>query len=413
MAFHVTAFHLCLGLLALVGLLLAGPLLGPLLDAPGMARYLPGLALSIAFDRIAFVPERILVRDLRFGRLSATRTAGDLTHTIVSIGSAALGFGGASIVFGNIARSFVRLSVYVASVDRRDWLLPSPINRKQTRELFAFGVPMALGALCEFATRRWDNLLVSRFFGPGPTGMYNLAYNLADVPAIQVGEQIGDVLLPSFARMDVARRPDAFVRSMALLGLVVFPLAVGLGVVAPTLVSTIFDARWRALGPMLVLLSALSVARPVGWTVASYLQARQLPRRILWLEAFKLFLLVGSLVTLGRYSPLWACAAVGVAFGGHALASLCVIRQIDGIPLSRTLGSLLPALAACLVMSCAVLLVRALLSSWPPLHPALQLAIEVVTGGVAYVAAVLLVARRVSQELVDKLRVALRPQAAS
>src|SRR6185503_11117155 len=111
-------------------------------------------------------------------------------------------------------------------------------------------------------------------------GMYNLAYNLADVPAIQVGEQIGDVLLPSFARMDVARRPAALVRSMMLLSLVVFPLAVGLGAVAPTLVATIFDARWRPLAPMLVLLSALSVARPLGWAVASYLQAQQLPRRI-------------------------------------------------------------------------------------------------------------------------------------
>jgi PST family polysaccharide transporter len=407
MAFHVTSFHICLGVLGLSVLLLSGAWLGPLLDAPRMARYLPGLALSILFDRIAFVPERILVRDLRFGRLSATRTAGDLTQTAVSISSAMLGLGGAAIVLGNVARSLVRLVVYVASVERRAWLLPCRINWQQTRELLAFGIPMALGALCEFATRRWDNLLVSRFFGPGPAGMYNLAYNLADVPAIQVGEQIGDVLLPSFARMEPARRPDALVRSMALLGLVVFPLAVGLGVVAPTLVATIFDARWRALGPMLVLLSALSVARPVGWTVASYLQARQLPRSIFWLEAFKLSLLLGSIVTLGRRGPLWTCAAVGVAFGGHALASLWVVRRIDGIALRRSLGSLVPPLLACLVMSATILLVRKALSS-AELRPAFGLAIEVLTGAAAYVAAALLLARRVSQELLDKVRLALR-----
>jgi lipopolysaccharide exporter len=411
MAFHVTSFHICLGVLALGALMLSGAWLGPLLDAPRMARYLPGLALSILFDRIAFVPERILVRDLRFGRLSAARTAGDLTQTVVSIGSAVLGFGGAAIVLGNVARSFVRLVAYVSSVERKDWLLPCRINWRQTRELLAFGVPMALGALCEFATRRWDNLLVSRFFGPGPTGMYNLAYNLADVPAIQVGEQIGDVLLPSFSRMPSERRPDALVRSMALLGLVVFPLAVGLGVVAPTLVATIFDARWRALGPMLVLLSALSVARPVGWTVASYLQARQLPRRIFWLEAFKLSLLLLSIVVIGRQSPLWTCAAVGVAFGGHALASLWVVRTIDGIPLRRSLGSLVPPLLACGVMSSAILLVRGAISS-RELAPAVRLSIEVLTGAVVYVAAALLLARRVSQELLDKVRLALRAPAA-
>lgn len=409
--FHVTAFHLGLGLLALAVLLLAGPQLGALLGAPGMARYLPGLALSVLLDRLAFVPERVLVRELRFGRLSVARTAGDLAHSALSISLAAFGLGGAAIVAGNVARSLVRLGIDVASVERRDWLEPAPLNRQQTRELLAFGVPMALGALCEFATRRWDNLLVSRFFGPGPTGMYNLAYNLADVPAIQVGEQIGDVLLPSFARMDEARRPDAFLRSMALLGLVVFPLAIGLGAVAPTLVDTLFDERWRPMGPMLVLLAALSVARPIGWTVASYLQARQLPRRIFGLEAFKLSLLVGGILSFGRLSPLWTCTAVGVAFAGHALASLWVVRQIDGIPLRRSLGGLVPALLSCLVMALAVLAVRALLRG-AALPAALQLAIEVLSGAVAYVLAALVFARRVSRELVAKLRVALgRPQA--
>lgn len=413
LVFHVTVFHFCMGVLALALLLLAGKQLAPLLDAPQLTRYLPGIALSVLFDRIAFVPERILARDLRFGRLSATRTAGDLTHTLVSLTSAVLGLGGAAIVLGNVMRSLVRLAVYVLSVDWRDWLSRCRINLQQTRQLLAFGVPMSLGALCEFATRRWDNLLVSRFFGPGPTGMYNLAYNLADVPAIQIGEQIGDVLLPSFARMDAARRPEALVRALSLLGLVVFPLAVGLGVVAPTLVATLFDARWADMGLMLALLSALSVARPVGWVVASYLQARQLPRSIFMLEAFKLLLLLGGLVTFGRRAPLFACAAVGVAFAGHALASLWLVRQVDGITLRRSLGSLAPAFAACLVMAAAVLLVQHMLKNWQPLRPSIRLAIEVSTGGVAYALAAALLARRATQELLSKLRLALMPQAAS
>jgi len=295
----------------------------------------------------------------------------------------------------------------VANVQRRDWLEPCRLSLQQTRELLAFGVPMALGALLAFAARRWDNLLVSRLFGPGPTGMYNLAYNLADVPAIQVGEQIGDVLLPSFARVEVARRPAVLVRSMALLSLVVFPLAVGLGAVAPTLVATIFDARWRPLAPMLVLLSALSLTRPVGWTVASYLQARQMPRAIFWLEALKLALLVGGILSFGRRSPLWTCVAVGVSFGLHAVASLWVVRQTDHVPLRRSLGCLAPALGACLVMVAAVLLVRTLLASLASVPPVLALTCEVLGGALAYAAGAGLLARSASRELMAKLRDAL------
>jgi PST family polysaccharide transporter len=407
LAFHVTSFHVVLGVIALAVLLASGGVLGPALDAPRMARFLPGLALSGLFDRAAYVPERILVRDLRFGPISMARTVGDLAHSAVSVTLAALGFGGTAIVMGNVVRSGARLLAFVASVERRDWLEPCRLSLRQTRELLAFGVPMALGSLCAFAARRWDNLLVSRLFGPGPTGMYNLAYNLADVPAIQIGEQIGDVLLPSFARLEPARRPAALVRSMGMLGLVVFPLAVGLGAVAPTLVAVIFDARWRPLAPMLVLLSALSVARPVGWTVASYLQARQLPRLILWLEVGKLVLLVSGILTFGRRSPLWTCVAVGVAFAVHGLASLWVVRQTDQVPLRRSLGSLWPALAACLVLALAVLVVRSGVAAWGNVRPTLALALEVLGGALAYVLAALVLARDACRDLIAKLRDAL------
>src|SRR5260221_5223311 len=268
-----------------------------------------------------------------FWTVAAVRTAGDVAFSAMSVLLAAAGWGAMALVLGNVARSVVRATWFVTAVERRDWLEVCPLSLVQTRQLLAFGVPMSAGALCAFASRRWDNLLVSRFFGTGVTGMYNLAYNLADVPAIQVGEQIGDVLLPSFARMDAARRPSALVRSVTLLAMVVFPLAIGLGAVAPTLVAALFDVHWRPVGPMLIVLSALSVTRPIGWTIASYLQARQMPRTIFGLELLKLAILLLALVTLGRMGPLSACTAVGVAFGAHPLASLWVVQRVAGISL--------------------------------------------------------------------------------
>lgn len=413
-AFHVTALHIALGVLA-AGLVwwLAGRLGRPL-DAPGMVRFVPGLVLSGLADRFGYVPERILVRDLRFRSLSVVRMTGDLAYSLVSVGFAAADFGGAAIVLGNLARSFVRTAGFVLAVELRDWFAPCRLSWNTTRELLAFGLPMSLGALCAFASRRWDNLLVSHYFGPGPTGMYNLAYNLADVPAIHVGEQIGDVLLPSFARLDEERRPASLLRSMGLLALVVFPLAVGLGAVAPTLVAAVFDARWRPMAPLLVLLSALSVTRPVGWTIESYLQARQLTGLIFALEVFKVVALLLLVVTIGRLSPRWTCAAVGLAFAAHAFASLWTLRLVDRIPLRRSIGSLLPALCACLPMVAAVLAVRAagLASGIDAFQrPAFRLLIEVASGAVAYALGAFLLARDQARDLLEQVLDAARSRA--
>ena len=63
-----------------------------------------------------------------------------------------------------------------------------------------FGAPVSLGQTINFAIRRWDNLVVSSLHGPAAVGAYNLAYNLADIPAVQIGEQVTEALQVGFTK---------------------------------------------------------------------------------------------------------------------------------------------------------------------------------------------------------------------
>lgn len=83
-------------------------------------------------------------------------------------------------------------------------------------------------------------------------GAYVLAYNLADVPAVQVGEQVTDVLMAALAHMDVGERKRALVRTVGLLALVMFPLAAGLGSVASSVAHTFLTRAWAGVAPMLM-----------------------------------------------------------------------------------------------------------------------------------------------------------------
>ena len=406
-AFHSTVYHVALGAVALVALLGAGPHLGALVDAPGAAAFLPGLVVAGAIDRVVFVPERLLVRDLRFSALSAVRTLGEISYAASSVGLVMAGWGPMAVVGGNVIRSILRAILLVAAVRPRDWLEPCPPSLHESRKLLGFGVPIWAASLAAFASRRWDNLLVSGFFGPAAAGAYNLAYNLADVPAMQVGEQIGDVLLPSFARMDRKRRALALLHSLALLGLVVFPLAVGLGAVAPTLVALVFDERWQAVAPMLLVLSALSVTRPVGWTVAAYLQAQRRPRTVLVLEVFKLFALVGAIMSMGRTSPLSTCFAVGAAYALHTIACLFAVWRVDGVPMLHLLGSVVTPLVPCVPMALAVVLARWVITPFANPDGVLSLVVQVTLGALTYVASALVVAPTASKDLLARVRDAL------
>jgi lipopolysaccharide exporter len=403
--FQIFVFHTGFGLLGLVVVLaLAGPL-APHLGAPGMGVYLPGLALSVVLNRVSIIPERVLVREMHFTMVGVARTAGEVAYVVTAVALAYLGWGGAAIVAGNVTRSLARSALILVATPRRSWLVPSRLEKKLVTDMFRFGTPLWLGSSASFFAGKWDNLLISSMFGSTQLGLYNLGYNLADIPTSHVGEHIGDVLLPSFTRLDEPAQRRALVRSAGLLALIVFPLAVGLGAVSVSLVRTLFSPAWQGVAPYLTILSALSVARPIGWIIFSYLQARHRVRTVMILEVGKLAALLAFIALLSVFGPLWSAAGVGVGFALHAIISMWIIDRVDGVPIGRMMLAMLGPLLACVPMTGVVLLVRHGLALR---SPALGLTLEIIAGGLVYVGSCFLLARTVTQDLIHLLRHSFR-----
>jgi PST family polysaccharide transporter len=82
--FHATCWFNVTGVAALAVVWAGSGLIGDWLDAPNLVAYVPLFVLSLLLDRIAYVPERMLIRKLRFRWLSLARAAGELTFTGVS-----------------------------------------------------------------------------------------------------------------------------------------------------------------------------------------------------------------------------------------------------------------------------------------------------------------------------------------
>jgi PST family polysaccharide transporter len=409
-AFHVWTFLVVTGMLAFGVLFALRAPLGDLLHAKDVSTYMPGLALAVFVERMGAVPERLLVRQLKFRTIGIGRTVGEIAYTLSSVGLAMAGVGGMAMVWGNVVRSVLTFLVFVTAVQWRDWLTPTRLSFATFRPVLRYGIPLWVGAFATFASRRWDNLVFSSLFGTEVVGCYNQAYNLADLPATQVGEQIGDVLFPSFAQMSPEDRRRALVRSTGLLCLVVFPLAVGLGAIAPSLVAALLAPKWQSVAPMLVVLSALSVVRPVGWTVQAYLQASHRPRTAMWLGLAKIALLLASLLALGHLTrdPIVTCGAVGLAFGMHSFASMAVVSRADGVRMPEFLWRCAPPLVATVPMAAAVVGVRYLLARMGVESAGAALVVELVAGGVVYVASAFVVARETAMDFLRLVRDALQ-----
>lgn len=406
-AFHAAVCHAALaGVAMALVVALRGPL-GRFVDAPGVEPYVGAMALAMFVKSVGYIPERLLIRDLRFRVVALGRGLGEIAFTGVALASAPW-IGPKGLVLGFVARSLCTTAIYAASVPPAAWLAPSRPRWSTVKAIFGFGAPLSIATLSEYASQFWDNLLVSRLFGPGVMGVYKLAYNLADVPTAGVAENIGDVLLPSFSRMSAAHRPEALGRALGLMALLCFPLAVGLAATSTTLVDALFTDEWAGIAPMLAILSSMSIVRPLSWAAVTFLQAERRLRALMTLAVLKVVVLLAAIATIGRLGPLWTCGAVSLVIAAHTAALLAVARRVRGVPLALA-REIAPPLLACLPMVASVLAVRRLIDGAAPM---LLLVVEIAAGAATYAVAAWLIAPRQRTHLVRLVGQAWRRRAA-
>ena len=86
--FHAAFYFTAIGALALVLTVWLGPSIGAFLHAPGLAAYLPGLALATLLERAAQLPDRIQTRLMQLRALGLIRAAGEVVYVGGTLGLA-------------------------------------------------------------------------------------------------------------------------------------------------------------------------------------------------------------------------------------------------------------------------------------------------------------------------------------
>ncbi|MBK8258685.1 MAG: oligosaccharide flippase family protein [Polyangiaceae bacterium] len=376
------AFHIA-GAVALALVWIFRSPLGIAFGAEGVEPFMLGFVIATALERVGQIPESMLVRDIRFRELGLIGAAGEVVYSVTALAAVWRGAGAQSLVYAAVVRAAIKTLLLLRATDRREWTSVHPLNRAQLSSLLSFGMPLVFARLSSVIARRGDNLAFGMLFGTSRLGAYNLAYNLADVPATTVGEKIGDVLVPSFAKLPVDQRPAAFRRSLPLLSLAVFPLAAGISAVARPLAEYL-DSHWRSLDIrwMLVILCLLSVARPIDWVARIYLQVAGLTRTIMGVEWARAAAVIGGIFLAGRWGPLAACGAVGAVFVVLALVYLAYAARAAQLSFWALVKDQVGPLAAVLTMWGAVMA----LDKYVFLHLSthLTLVLDIICGAVAY-----------------------------
>lgn len=378
--FHAAVIFHVGGLIMLaIAYLLRAPL-GSAFGGKNIEPYILGYIIATLFERLTVIPESTLIRDERFKTAGLIASSCELLYSVLVLVLAIRGMGGHAIVYAGVVRAAVRAGLTLKVTNVREWTTPHKWDPEIARGIFRFGLPMMTAQLSSLVARRGDNLAFSSLFGLARMGAYNLAYNLADMPAITIGERIGDVLVPSFAKLPPKDRPAELSRSITLIAFAVFPLAAGLcGIARP--LTLIFNEQWRALdvGWMLAVLAFLSVTRPIEWAARVYLQVASQTRTIMLIEWVKVGAIMAAIFGFGLLGKMHsdsmgavgACAAVILTFFMTTLLYLFVVARREGVPFLGFVAAMRKPTLCAGVMCAGVLLadryaIAPLVAAWRP-----------------------------------------------
>jgi teichuronic acid exporter len=353
------------------------------------------------------VPEGVMSKELRFKPLSWFNAIRDIAAAITTVGLALLGYGYWALVLGNLFSTTLRCALILfASRQRFAWPSFAVVKRPL---LFSWHVLVSVFAWSTYNTL--DNVTVGRVLGPSPLGFYGMAWTVANMPLEKVVSLV-TTIIPSYLAK-VKKEPAALRRYLLTLtealALMTFPATIGVALVARELVPFALGRKWESMIFPLEVLCLYTAFRSIEALLPKLLTAVGNARFVMWVELSALVAMPISFY-VGSH---WGIRGVALGWLVYPLATAPLywktLKTIEMRPWEY-FRAVRPGLDGAVAMALAVGLLKWKLPMSQPLL--LRLILEVATGAIVYVGAVLLLHRERAMSFLQIAR-SMRRQKAS
>lgn len=301
----------------------------------------------------------LLQKELKFNGLAKIDIATATVYPVVAIGSALIGYGVYSIIYGQLTATIVRVTL-LCGIGWRHWCPSIHFAMRDLRGYMSFGLYQMGERTINYLNSNLDYLLIGSMLGAKELGYYTLAYNLIIKPSSTINPMITKVAFPVFSRIqnETEKLRKGYLKVLQLLSIINFPMMVGLAAVAPVAVPVIFGEQWLPSIILVQILTIVGLLRSTGNPVG----ALQLAKGRADL-GFKWNLGLTVTQIPGIYLGAKLGGAVGVAIAFSILMALysifnylILIRTLIGPCLRAYIQSMWPALWMSLIMVAIVLM---------------------------------------------------------
>ena len=277
------------------------------------------------------------------------------------------------------------------------------------KELISFGWNIGGASVLSFVSRRADDLIIGFFLGPVALGYYTIAFRMLELTQAAFINITVTVSYSAFTNLqsDPSRVASAFLVLTQFMSLVAFPVAVGMSLLAPELVATVFGPQWAPSAGVLRVLAFLVIVIALFIFNGVILKTMGKPAWVFRLAVLDTVTNVIAFLICVRWGIV-AVALAGVVCS-YALVPcrLWLLPRLIPLRVRRYFLGLVPATIATAAMTALVLLARFLAGD--RFSPPIRLVAFASVGALTYVIVVLAVAPSLYHRGRDAVRMIFVP----
>lgn len=240
----------------------AAPYIADFYNMPVLEGVTRVLSLQIIISGLILVQITKLTIDLNFKKLTKIRVLSTVLSGIIGVLMAYKGFGVWSLVGQSLSNYFFQM-ILIWSFSH--WLPSLCFSRDSFNKLFRFGSKLLIAGLIGQVFENINSLIIGKFYKPQFLGYYTKARSLVQLPSATTTTVIYRVSFPVLCNIqeDDERLSLAIHKLIRLTYFIVFPLMLGLLVVADPLVEVLLTSKWSACVPYMQILCVSMSLYPI------------------------------------------------------------------------------------------------------------------------------------------------------
>lgn len=371
-------FNIIVGLFVYTLLFFSAPFIAEFYKLPVLTPVTRVVAVTVIFNSFCVVQQALLTSRIDFKTQAKISFFTSLLSGLIGVGMAYRGYGVWALVAQLISVALLRM-ILLWSFSK--WRPQAPFSKQSFKELFSFGSKLLASGLLDTIYTNMYTIVIGKLFNVVSLGLYSRATQFAQFPALNVTGIIHRVAFPVLSSIqdEDERLRNGYRKIIRLSGLIVFPLMIGLAVVAHPLIEALLTDKWIDCVIYMRIICLAMMWLPIHTINLTLLQVKGRSDLFLKLEVVKKIIgavVLCSTIPMGLLAMCYGQVVV-------SLISLIINTHYTGkliqVGFLRQMSDLLPSLLKSLIVGLLSYLVMLLFVS-----SVVQVIVAILTGGITY-----------------------------